>query len=99
MAEVVTFTHDFRDNKGFQQTVKFTDLTPDSRVTVSICEVGNIRSEVRPHMGQATLMVHNVVPEDDRVRVRGYIDWDDPIDVRLSFIAVLKADDGDDKDG
>jgi hypothetical protein len=57
-----------------------------SRVFVSICEVN---AQYKPFQGGASMEVHNVVPHDDGiVIVRGFIGWDNEINVRLSVLNV-----------
>jgi hypothetical protein len=59
-----------------------------SQVVASICEVGRAPGgELEyPFMGSAAMQVLNVVPEDGGiVRVRFSIDWDHPLDYRMTF--------------
>ncbi len=49
----------------------------------SLCEL-NARGE--PHMGNAGMKVYNVVPGNGVVIVRGEVDWDEPLTIRISVI-------------
>ncbi len=75
------FTHDFDDHQGFEQVVPAPGTGPVSIVLASICEV--TVPDGRPFQGLASMQVHNVVPEDGAVRVRGFIGWDSNIRARL----------------
>jgi hypothetical protein len=75
-----TFRHDFRDRQGFEQVVDAPGTGPVSVVLASICE---LTSDGTPFQGAASMEVHNVVPEQGRVRVRGFIGWDSDLRARL----------------
>jgi len=53
---------------------------------VSICELGVSGGQVIPIQGAASMQVHNVVPGNNQVRVRGSIGWDTDLNVRLHFL-------------
>jgi len=76
---------DFRQHQGFDSSWNVPGCTPTSVVMVSICEIGLIGGQVTPFQGAASMQVHNVVPGNNNVRVRGFIGWDTDLDVRLSF--------------
>lgn len=60
-----------------------------SKVFVSICEVGILSGQVKPIMGDATMHVYNVVPQDDgTIKVRGFVDFGEPLNVRLSVLVM-----------
>jgi hypothetical protein len=43
---------------------------------------------VKPFQGAASIEIHNVVPREGRIIVRGFIGWDTDIPVRLHvFVA------------
>src|SRR5580698_8325833 len=83
MASAATATFDFRHHGGFQQTLDFPAVTPQSAVFVSISEVGNFNGQVIPFQGAASLSIDNVVPGPGNVIVRGSIGWDSDVDARL----------------
>jgi len=56
---------------------------PISVVLVSICEL--TRPGDQPFQGAASMQIHNVVPEQNAVRVRGFIGFDSDLKVRLSI--------------
>jgi len=80
----------FRDHHGFEKRLVCGHLVnSNSRVFVSICEVGVFGNQWKPFQGLASMEVHNVVPHDDGiVIVRGHIGWDADLNVRLNvFVA------------
>jgi hypothetical protein len=77
-----TFVHDFTDHQGFEQVVPAPGTGSLAVVLASACELTNPGGE--PFQGQASIQVHNVVPEGSSVRVRGFIGWDSDLRVRLS---------------
>jgi hypothetical protein len=80
----------FVDHQGFEKRLDLTGyVNSKSCVFVSISEIAVIGGEWKPHMGLASMEVHNVVPHDDGiVIVRGHIGWDRDLNVRLSvFVA------------
>lgn len=75
------FVHDFTGHQGFEQVVPAPGTGPVSIVLASICELtvpGNT-----PFQGSASMEIHNVVPENGQVRVRGFIGFDSNVRVRL----------------
>jgi len=85
-----SFTFGFRDHHGFERRLNLAGtVNSNSRVFVSICEVGIFGGQVKPFQGLASMEVHNVVPHDDGiVIVRGHIGWDADVNARLSvFVA------------
>ncbi len=78
--------HEFVDRHGFEQVVDAPGTIPKSIVLVSICEIAGPGGD--PFQGQASMEVHNVVPENGRVRVRGFIHHDSNVRARLNvFVA------------
>lgn len=76
------FHHQFRGHGGFQERVNM-PVGPLTVVLVSICELD---SSGNPHQGLASMSVHNVVPADGHVTVRGNIDWGSDITARLNIL-------------
>jgi hypothetical protein len=85
-ARAILRVGDFRDHHGFDTRWNIPGCTPSSVVMVSICEVGLIGGQVRPFQGAASMEVHNVVPGNNEVRVRGFIGWETDLNVRLHFL-------------
>jgi hypothetical protein len=52
-------------------------------VFASLCELD---SSGRPFMGGATMRIYNVVPEHDRIKVRGEIDFDRMLHIRVALM-------------
>lgn len=80
-----TFFFDEWDRQGFEKHLNIGPRTVNSmsKVFVSISELKN----GRPHMGAASMQVHNVVPHDNGwVIVRGHIGWDRDLPFRLSVV-------------
>ena len=85
-----SFSFSFRDHHGYERRLNLAGVVnANSRVFVSICELGVFGGQVKPFMGLASMEVHNVVPHDDGiVIVRGSIGWDADVNARLSvFVA------------
>lgn len=60
-----------------------------SKVFVSICEVGIVDGQVKPKLGSADMQIYNVVPQDDgTVKVRGLVNFNQPLNVRLSVLVM-----------
>jgi hypothetical protein len=77
---------DFRQHHGFDRRWNIPGCTPSSVVMVSICEIGVSGGQVVPFQGAASMEVHNVVPGNNEVRVRGFIGWETDLNVRLHFL-------------
>ena len=82
--------HDFRARGRFNVHVPVAE--PDvvvnavSQIAASITE---LTPSGVPHLGNADMWVMNVVPNDDNtLLVRGRVDWDDFLPVRLNMIIV-----------
>jgi hypothetical protein len=58
-------------------------ITPNSVVMASVTEIDSNRS---PFLGNATMKVYNVVPREGAVDIRGEIDSDDDLNVRVSIL-------------
>ena len=73
-------------------TRRFTGLTGVTRgsiVCVSLTEMKRTSPSGPldlPHMGDASMKVYNVAPENGSVFVRGEVDWDSDLDIRVSFL-------------
>lgn len=76
--------HTFDQHRGFETVVDIPGVTPHTGVWVSICEL----FDGKPGLGAASCVIHNVVPEKDRVRVRGEIGWERNLRVRLAFLII-----------
>ncbi len=72
----------------FQRRLNLTGfVNSSSRVLVSISEIGIFSGQVKPFQGDATMTIHNVVPNDDGiVIVRGNTGWGSPLNMRLSVV-------------
>lgn len=77
-----TFTHEFVDREGFEQVVRAPGTGPLSVVLAAICEVDGPGGP--PFQGAASMEIHNVVPENGQVRVRGFIGFESNLRVRLN---------------
>ena len=57
-----------------------------TRSVVSLSEMGrsSANGPLIPWRGSATMKVYNVIPENGSVRVRGEIDWDSDLDIRIT---------------
>lgn len=73
----------FFDREGFEVRVPMPGVNPRTRVVASVYEWQNNR----PHMGAASMQVHNVVPINGAVIVRGHIGWRENLPFRISLIA------------
>ena len=78
------FTHEFVDRQGFEQVVPAPGTGPLSVVVASICEITGGPGGT-PFQGAASMEVHNVVPERNAVRVRGFIGFDSNLRARLNI--------------
>jgi hypothetical protein len=54
---------------------------------VSLTEVDRGDASGRPFIGAATMKVYNVAPGNGFVDVRGEIDWDDDLNIRVNILA------------
>ncbi|RKN38324.1 hypothetical protein [Streptomyces hoynatensis] len=85
-----TFWHfaDFRWHGEFlhTETLPTSQVNDFSQVAVSICELD---ANSRPFIGNARLEVYNVAPfRDGRIIVRGNVEWQSDLNVRLNYIIV-----------
>jgi len=85
-ARLILRVGNFRQHHGFDSRWNIPGCTPSSIVMVSICEVGLVGGQVVPFQGAASMEVHNVVPGNNEVRVRGFIGWETDVNVRLHFL-------------
>jgi hypothetical protein len=79
-----------RDHHGIERRLNCAPhVNRNSKVFVSICELGVFEGVLKPFQGSASMEIHNVVPHDDGiVIVRGFIGWDTDVNARLSvFVA------------
>ncbi|MED3928599.1 hypothetical protein P4594_26500 [Priestia megaterium] len=84
------FIFDTIAHGGFERRLNLSGIVnSSSKVFVSISEIGIINGQVKPFMGSASMEVHNVVPQDDGiVIVRGNVDWNNDLNVRLSVLVM-----------
>lgn len=82
-AQSQAFVRDLGIHGTFTLTFSLPGVTSNSVVMVSMAELdgGN-----QPFIGDATMTVHNVAPGHESVRVRGEVDWDSDLPVRISFL-------------
>lgn len=73
----------FRLNRMFTQTIEAPGCRPTSNAFASICEV---EPNLEPKEGSAGMKIYNVIPRHDHIRVRGEVDWDEPLHVRVSVL-------------
>lgn len=67
----------------FTETIPMPGITPGNNVVASLTEVdvnGN------PFIGNAAMKIYNVAPRNGDIQVRGEVDWDEDIDIRISVI-------------
>lgn len=82
----------YRGHGNFNLNVNFPAgvINRNSIVLANICEIAHIPGEPQdlPWMGDASMEVRNIVPEDTgAVNFRLEVDWDDDLDFRM-FIVV-----------
>jgi hypothetical protein len=80
----VARTHPFTNHHGFEERIGGLAINRFNIVFVSICE---LTSNGTPFQGLASMEVHNVVPHDGFLIVRGYIGWDSDVRAQLSIYA------------
>ncbi|QED46680.1 hypothetical protein [Cytobacillus dafuensis] len=84
---IVDYTHfTITDAKGYEKKLNMKGANPRvmpwTRVFVSIAELDGNNN---PFIGLASMEVHNVVPYEDYIIVRGYIGWEKNLKARLSI--------------
>ncbi len=84
------WTLDIRRNGRFNQPIgPFPRgiVSQGSVVLVSICEILAVPGERPdfPFIGSAIMTIHNIAPRRDFVDVHIFIDWDSPLNCRLSI--------------
>ncbi|MCY7335287.1 MAG: hypothetical protein LH613_03585 [Chamaesiphon sp.] len=67
----------------FTDTIDVTGVTPGNSAVASLTEVN---SNGIPFIGDATMKVYNVVPLNNRFVVRGEVDWEPAISIRITVI-------------
>ncbi|MCX4750495.1 hypothetical protein OG455_34145 [Kitasatospora sp. NBC_01287] len=83
-AQTGTYIYDLGIHGVFKLTFTVPGVTSDSVVMVSMTELAN--GSNLPFVGDATLTVHNVAPGNGTVQLRGEVDWDSDLSVRVSFL-------------
>ncbi|WP_141533751.1 MULTISPECIES: hypothetical protein [Bacillus cereus group] len=77
-----------RGHGVFQQTLNLQGIVnSNSKVFVSITELGVFGDVLKPFPGGANMSIYNVVPQDGKVTVRGHIDSVNDVYYRLSVVA------------
>ncbi|MFE3226069.1 hypothetical protein [Nocardia sp. NPDC059228] len=71
-------------HKLFEKMIKVPGINRFNSVFASITEID---TQGVPGMGLATLAINQVVPIDNAVIVRGFIEWDSDLMVRISVLA------------
>lgn len=82
--KLFAYTHDLGINGVFTLSFSVPRVTPSSVVMVSMCELGG--QPGTPFIGDATMTVHNVAPDNNQVHVRGEVNWDSTLSVRIYFL-------------
>jgi len=78
-----------RAHRIFQTEVGVSGANRHSTAVAALTEVAPDPGGDVPFIANATMKVYNVAPRDNGVvAVRGEIDWDDDINVRVSVIIV-----------
>jgi len=85
-----TFYFDLKRSGKFDALLSLPGVVNSwSKVFVSICEISIVGGQVKPILGDATMHVYNVVPQDDgTIQVRGFVDFGEPLNVRLSVLVM-----------
>lgn len=71
---------------NFIHRINWVGLTPSSVVMASVAEVGLIGGAHVPFIGNAHVWIKAVAPANGFVMVRGYVDWDRDLDIRISLL-------------
>ena len=82
-AEVGSGQMKIRAHRIFTTTIPMPGLTPGNNVVASLTEIdvnGN------PFIADATMKIYNVAPGNGDIQVRGEVDWDEDLDIRISVI-------------
>jgi hypothetical protein len=80
---MAAFERFIRAHRIFNTDVGAPGVRPNSHAVASLTEIG---PPDNPFMGSASMKVYNVAPGIDRVFVRGEIDWDDDLDIRVTVL-------------
>jgi hypothetical protein len=86
---MATFERLIRAHRIFNTEVGAGGVRPNSHAVVSLTEMGRSNPAGpldTPFLGGASMKVYNVAPGIDRVFVRGEIDWDDDLDIRVTVL-------------
>jgi hypothetical protein len=70
-----------RVHRIFNTDVEAPGIRPNGHAVASLTE---IKPPDAPFLGGASMKVYNVAPGIDRVFVRGEVDWDDDLDIRVT---------------
>jgi hypothetical protein len=70
-------------NRIFTTTIELTGVKPGNNAVGALTEVDGSDN---PFQGDATMKVYNVVPMNNRFVVRGEVDWDSPLRIRVTVV-------------
>jgi hypothetical protein len=70
----------------FTVTFDAPGVTPDNNVVASITEVDGLLGMGIPIVGDAVMTIHNVAPYEDRIIVRGTVNWHTDLWVRVTVM-------------
>ena len=78
--------HRCRGHGTFTEIIPSSQMHADSVVMASITEIAVKNGREVPHLGNATMQILNVTPEQGRVMVRARVDWGSPLQLRISLL-------------
>jgi hypothetical protein len=81
------FMFHIRAHRIFTRRFTYPGMSPSGNAQVSLTEVDRGDSTGRPFIGAATMKVYNVAPGNGFVDVRGEIDWDNDLNIRVNILA------------
>ena len=80
---MAVFWRFIRAHRIFNIDVPAPGVRPNSHAVASLTE---INPPDNPFLGGASMKVYNVAPDIDRVFVRGEIDWDEDLNIRVTVL-------------
>ena len=78
----------FRAHRIFNILQPWPGLSPFAIVTASLTQIDRGDETGRAFLGAATMRMYNVSPLQDQIWLRGEVDWDDDLWIRVNLIAV-----------
>jgi len=81
------FMFHIRAHRIFTRRFNYAGMVQNGNAHVSLTEVDRPDSTGRPFIGSATMKVYNVAPGNGIVDVRGEIDWDSDLNIRVNILA------------